>query len=165
MAGEKYDGLNIAEVKGVTADKVWSLLADFCNLHKCYPHVYYCVKEEGEDGKPGLVREIRSLGSPASKLFAADEIKNYLWSKDKLVKIDDKDMSLTYEMLDNNVGMKGYVCTYKVVEVDAANCKIEWSFQSDPIEGKTVEQFRTHRDNILRTFVQKIQSDFAVVSV
>ncbi|KAM3688686.1 hypothetical protein ACJW31_10G169400 [Castanea mollissima] len=66
------------------------------------------------------------------------------WAKEKLLMIDSIKRCLSYEVTDNNIGMKSYVgkSTVSPINDDGKNgCKIEWSFVCDPIEGLRYEDF------------------------
>ncbi|WCJ37113.1 Polyketide cyclase/dehydrase and lipid transport superfamily protein [Euphorbia peplus] len=185
MEAEKWQGKASAEVKGITADQVWSLLADFCNIQKCMPNIDQCVRLEGEDGKPGLVRHIRHhvtttdekeeeeqqqqqpLLSPDEKEpVNVEKKKGGIWANEKLLTIDETARFLSYELIDNNLGMKAYEAAFRAVEVEAGEegqvSGIEWSYVSDPIEGVKMEDFEVTRNLLLRAMVEKIQAHFSV---
>ncbi|XP_065857010.1 lachrymatory-factor synthase-like [Euphorbia lathyris] len=176
MADEKWKGKVSAEVKGITADQVWILLADFCNLQKCMPNVDQCIKVEGEDGKPGLVRHIghcvtttteEEQPPPSSLADTVEKKKVAIWADEKLVIIDERERFLSYEVIDNNFGIKSYEGAFRAVEVegDGEVCRIEWSYISDPIEGMTFVDFEVHRAFLLNGMVEMIQAYFAVTTV
>lgn len=163
MAESKWESEETAEVKGVTAEQVWSLLADFCNLQKYFPYVDTCFKLEGEEGKPGLVR--RSTAGTETRDFMSGGEKSMSWSNEKLVVISHEQRCLIYEILENNMGVKSYVATFKVVEMDGGDdvgCRICWSFVGDPMDGITVEEYSVQRNFVLQLMVQKIQAYFSV---
>ena len=65
------------------------------------------------------------------------------WAKEKLLMIDPIKWCLSYEVIDNNIGMKFYVAKLIVSPNDDGKngCKMEWSFVCDPIEGLRFEDF------------------------
>ena len=62
------------------------------------------------------------------------------WSKERLVAVHDVDLSLKYEMVDNNIGFRSYESTMRVLSDDDSNgCLLEWSFAVDPVKGLVLE--------------------------
>ncbi|KAJ0083333.1 hypothetical protein Patl1_30045 [Pistacia atlantica] len=62
------------------------------------------------------------------------------WSTERLISVDHVQRSLSYEIVDNNIGFKSYVSTVKIVPEDnegenQSGCVIEWGFTVDPMEG------------------------------
>ncbi|KAL6180209.1 hypothetical protein ACLB2K_046876 [Fragaria x ananassa] len=127
----KWESQASAQLKGSKAHEVWPLLADFCNLDKWFPNLHTSYRVQGVSGQPGLVRYCE---------MKRDETT--LWAKEKLLMIDPINQSITYEVGDNNLGLKSYVATVPVVPINNNNgCKIEWSYVCNPIEGSSLEEF------------------------
>ncbi|WCJ25648.1 Polyketide cyclase/dehydrase and lipid transport superfamily protein [Euphorbia peplus] len=150
------------QVKGITAEEVWPLLEDFCNLHKVFPLVNNSRRLDGEAGKPGLIRYCAFQPSPAGDIF---------WVTEKLLMIDSNEQCLRYEIVENNLGINAYVGTMKVGPTSRGDgegaeegCWIEWSVVADPMEGRTVEAFQSVWNSYLHSIVQTIQTLLSPVS-
>ncbi|GMI84354.1 hypothetical protein like AT4G32870 [Hibiscus trionum] len=46
----KWEGKATAELKASTAEQIWPLIAEFCNLDKFFPTVDICYRKEGSPG-------------------------------------------------------------------------------------------------------------------
>ncbi|KFK29898.1 hypothetical protein AALP_AA7G192700, partial [Arabis alpina] len=82
------------------------------------------------------------------------------WAKERLVMIDPIGRCLSYEIIENNVGFKSYVATFKVMQVDGYDdqvCRIEWSFVSDPVDGWKKEDLESYVDFCLKHMVNKME--------
>ncbi|KAF8048910.1 hypothetical protein N665_2357s0005 [Sinapis alba] len=146
----RWEGKKVAHVNGIMAEKIWSVVSDFCNIHKWLPTIDTCYRVEGTEGQPGLVRYCTS-----TKTKDEDETK---WARERLVKIDPKERCLSYEVLENNVGFKSYVATIKVMTVDGGDvCRLEWSFVSDPIDGWKKEDLEAFVDFFLKHWANKME--------
>ncbi|XWS70308.1 hypothetical protein CRYUN_Cryun03dG0036800 [Craigia yunnanensis] len=142
----KWEGKVTAELKGSMAEQIWPFLEEFCNLDKLFPTVDTCYRVEGTPGQPGLVRHCEGkLG----------------WAKEKLLTIDPVNRSLSYEILENNIGFNNYMATLKVFPMEGdgkpADCKIEWSFIADPVEGLRLEDFVSNIDYTLQFMAKKME--------
>ncbi|XP_071719482.1 lachrymatory-factor synthase-like [Rutidosis leptorrhynchoides] len=74
------------------------------------------------------------------------------WSKERLVAVDQNKMSMTYEMVDCNIGYKSYVSTIKIVSDEIEGCVVNWSFSVDPIEGLRFDYLvRKYQDGLDQT--------------
>ncbi|URE47031.1 Polyketide cyclase / dehydrase and lipid transport [Musa troglodytarum] len=105
---EKWEGKASAKLLSTNADEAWSLLSDFCSLHLWLPGlVETCRKTAGDEGRPGCVRYCASPpgddGNPLS------------WAYEELLAFDPAERSFRCKVADNNVGLKRYVATFKVV--------------------------------------------------
>ncbi|XVF35411.1 hypothetical protein REPUB_Repub18cG0143200 [Reevesia pubescens] len=143
----KWEGKATVELKGSTSEQIWPFLEEFCNIDELFPVVDTCYRVEGTPRQPGLVRHCEGkLG----------------WAKEKLLTIDPTNRSLSYEVLENNVGLKYYVATLKVLPImeddgKSAGCKIEWSFIADPCEGLRSEDLVSHIDYCLQFMAKKME--------
>ncbi|CAH2077129.1 unnamed protein product [Thlaspi arvense] len=153
----KWEGKQAAQINGVTAEQVWSVVSDFCNVHEWFPTVDTCHRVQGTDGQPGLVRYC------ASTKAKEEETK---WAKERLVEIDPIERCLSYEILDNNVGFRSYVATVKVMPVNGgdesdgrSDCRIEWSFVSDPVDGWKKEDLESYVDFCLKHLANKMETN------
>ncbi|CAN8327092.1 unnamed protein product [Cochlearia groenlandica] len=150
----KWESKHTAKVNGVTADQAWSIVSDFCNIHKWFPTVDTCHRVEGTDGKPGLVRYCASTN---------EEEETTKWAKERVVKMDKIERCLCYEILENNVGFRSYVATVKVNEMNGGDetdgCCIEWSFVSDPVDGWKKEDLESYVEFCLNHMVNKMETN------
>ncbi|XP_010432645.1 PREDICTED: lachrymatory-factor synthase-like [Camelina sativa] len=147
----KWEGKHVAQVNGVTAEKVWSVFSDFCNIHEWFPALDTCYRVQGTDGEPGLVRYCASTKTK-------DE-ETTKWAKERLVKIDLIGRCLSYEILENNVGFKSYVSTVRVMPEDGDDqvSRIEWSFVADPVDGWKKEDLESYVDFCLQHMAKKME--------
>ena len=162
MAGEtltqtKWEGKACVELATPTAQEVWPLLEDFCNLHKWLPTIDTCYQVDGILGQPGMVRYVATTTTTSSN---GNEEKMIKWAKEKLLMIDPIKRCLSYEVTDNNIGMKSYVgkSTVSPINDDGKNgCKMEWSFVCDPIEGLRFEDFLSYIETALQSMAKKME--------
>jgi hypothetical protein len=154
----KWEGKVTIDATSITAQQVWLVLQDFCNLHKWIP-IETCYQLEGIQNQPGLIRYCASTIKAASD--DSESESTIKWAKEKLLKIDPIKRCLSYEIVDNNMGFKSYVATLKVVPIndddEAAGCVIEWGFVCDPIEGMTLEGFNSYIEYCLQFMAKKIE--------
>ena len=154
----KWEGKASAELSTLTAQQVWPFLEDFCNLHKLLPDIDTCYQVDGILGQPGLIRYCASTTTSSSSGNEETIIK---WAKEKLLMIDTIKRCLSYEVIDNNIGMKSYVAKFVVSPINDDDgkdgCKIEWSFVSDPIEGLRFEDFLPYIEASLQSMAKKME--------
>nr|GLL38057.1 lachrymatory-factor synthase-like [Ipomoea trifida] len=155
----KWEGKATAELKAAKAQKVWeTLLEDFSAIHKWLPAVDTCDLVEGAKGEVGAVRYVGTT-VPASEDGGEAKVN---WVRERLVKADHGGRSLSYQVLDNNVGMKEYVATLTVLSSDGGDesgCQIEWSYVSDPIVGMTREGFSGYISFSLQAMAEKMDKE------
>ncbi|XP_074277288.1 lachrymatory-factor synthase [Silene latifolia] len=131
---EKWEGKVSSTVRGTRADEIWPLFKDFFNLHKWFPTLSTSYGIHGINGVPGCIRYC--LGN---SINATNSVS---WSKERLIAVDEVNMSLSYEIVDSNIGFNSYVSTIRIIPViaDTGNgCVIEWCFTVDPVQGLTFE--------------------------
>ncbi|KAL1532527.1 lachrymatory-factor synthase-like [Salvia divinorum] len=131
----KWEGKATAKLLRPTANEVWPLLEDFCSLHKWLPTIDTCFKVVDDDEDNGLVRHCAASPQDGSDSEAQ-------WCRERLTGMDPAGKWLSYEVVDSNMGFKNYKSTMKVVPIDGGDdlgCQIEWSFETDPIEGLSCE--------------------------
>lgn len=83
-----------------------------------------------------------------------------MWVKERLLAIDKDERFLTYEVSDSNMGFGSYVATVKVTEEDGPNeddCKIVWSFESDPVEGWRLEDLVSYLESSLKGMAERLK--------
>ncbi|XP_010051236.2 lachrymatory-factor synthase [Eucalyptus grandis] len=152
------EGKVTAELKGSTPDQVWPFLSDLCNIHKWLPTLDTCHLVEGVPGQPGLVRCVASTTNGND----SDPLK-LKWVNERLLMMDPSEKCFSYEVLDNNVGIKSCVATIRVMPMNDGDgkmvgCMIEWSFVSDPVEGSGLQDMRSFLDFRLQAVAKNIGS-------
>ncbi|KAF8008070.1 hypothetical protein BT93_K1909 [Corymbia citriodora subsp. variegata] len=158
--GPKWEGKLSTRVRKASADQIWSLFMDFFNLHKWFPSLSDCHGIHGRNGEPGCVRYCTgsSLSSRGTK--DAGKSRPVSWSKERLVSIDPVGRSLSYEMVDSNIGFTSYVSTVKIVPANGdgeGGCVIEWSFAVDPVEGWALEDLVRKYEVGLQAMAKKME--------
>ncbi|KAL3498513.1 hypothetical protein ACH5RR_041245 [Cinchona calisaya] len=151
----KWEGKATAKLKGVRAEQVWPLLEDFCSFDKWIPTIDTCHQVEGVKGQPGLVRYCAS-----TPLNTDDESKNSMtkWCHEKLIAIDPILRCLIYEVLENNMGIKSYIGTIKLLDDDDTfGCQIEWSFLADPVDGLSFQDLSSYLNFTLQGMAENME--------
>ncbi|KVH99841.1 lachrymatory-factor synthase [Cynara cardunculus var. scolymus] len=145
----KWEGKVSATLTKASADQIWPLFKDFFNFHKWFPNMSICYGVHGVNGEVGGVRYCSGFSLPNQD----GGVDNVSWSKERLVAVDSKQMSMSYEMVDCNVGFKSYLSTIKVVPSGGAKgCVVEWLFAVDPVEGLTYEVlYQKYQDGLDQT--------------
>ncbi|KAK8649953.1 hypothetical protein V6N13_139606 [Hibiscus sabdariffa] len=138
----RWESKATAELKASTVEQIWPFIAEFCNLEKFFPAVHTCYRKEGTPGQPGLVHYCESKDG---------------WADEKLLSIDPINHSISYEVMENNLGFRNYVATLDVLPTEGGGCKIEWSFVSDPIEGMKLEDLVSYIDDCLHFMAKKME--------
>lgn len=147
----KWEFKTSAGLATATVEQVWPLLADFCNVeYKWLPKTLMkeCYRVEGNLGQPGLTRYCAfDRTSPPSDGQDIQAVTLTLYAYERLLWIDPIKHCFSFEMLDNNLGLKTYVGTVRLLPIDddaddagklhACGCKIEWSFVCEPMEGES----------------------------
>ncbi|XP_017982572.1 PREDICTED: lachrymatory-factor synthase [Theobroma cacao] len=141
----KWEAKVSARVTSASADQIWPLYTDFFNLHKWYPGLTTCHGIHGTNGEPGCIRFCSgfSVSSEGSGVDKGSEN----WAKERLIAVDHSGRSLSYEIVDSNIGFNSYVATVKIVpgadgDDHQNGCVIEWSFTVDPVEGWELEDMK-----------------------
>jgi hypothetical protein len=132
MAQPKWEGKVCAGLTNAKADQIWALYKDFVNFHKWFPSLATCYGIHGTNGEPGCIRYCAGFSIPSD---GAGADKPVSWCKERLTAVDNEGRSLSYEIVDSNIGFKSYITTVKIVPQGADGCVIEWSFTVDPVEG------------------------------
>ncbi|KAF5202108.1 Lachrymatory-factor synthase [Thalictrum thalictroides] len=139
MADQKqWEGTVSVKLTSSTADQIWPLYVDFCNLHKWLTIIDSCQHVEGspDPAQPGCIRYV---SGPGTQLPDGTEGPR-IWANEKLLTIDHTERCLSYEITEGNMGFKNYVANIKVSPGDENGCVIEWSYVTDPIDGMASEQ-------------------------
>ncbi|KAG1330209.1 putative Lachrymatory-factor synthase [Cocos nucifera] len=84
-----------------------------------------------------------------------------MWSKEELLGFDPVARSYCYEVADNNIGFGRYMATFKVLEEEeggaSAGCKLEWSFESEPVRGWTQESLIAYLQTGLEGMAKRVE--------
>lgn len=148
----KWEGKSIANLKLAKVEQVWAIFEDFFNIHNWLPTIDTCHQVNAEDE---IVRYCASTATPSSSDDGEAILK---WCHERLLTIDKVERCLSYEALDNNIGIRSYVATFKVLPSDNGGCKIVWSFVADPIDGLTLELFSGYVDSTLQGMAENIEN-------
>ncbi|XP_030512951.1 lachrymatory-factor synthase-like [Rhodamnia argentea] len=163
--GHKWEGKVCARVTKASADQIWPLCTDFFNLHKWFPGLSDCHGIQGENGEPGCMRYCSGFSLSSEGAGEVGENRPISWAKERLVSIDHVGRSLSYDMLDSNIGFNSYLGTIRVVSNDGdgdGGCTIEWSFSVDPVEGWVREDLvREVYEAGLQGMAKKMEDSFA----
>ncbi|PSR91275.1 Octanoyltransferase [Actinidia chinensis var. chinensis] len=74
--------------------------------------------------------------------------------------MDPNTYSYNYEVLENNVGFTYCKSSFKVVPIDgdeALGSQIEWTYVSDPFEGKTPDHLSDYFNTNLQAMAKSIK--------
>ncbi|KAJ0977420.1 hypothetical protein J5N97_012894 [Dioscorea zingiberensis] len=152
---EKWQGCVVAKLRRATANKVWPLIGDYLSLSKLRPNIALCELVDGVPGQAGCVRYC--AGAPTTDISGASSV---FWAKERRLGSDPSGHSLSYEITENNMELTRYVATLKVVAGsgdDDEGCSLEWSFESDPMEGWSQESFVSYLQNGVDTMAAKVE--------
>ncbi|KAL9313466.1 hypothetical protein ACSQ67_018918 [Phaseolus vulgaris] len=147
----KWEGKAVVELADTTAEVAWTVLEDFCNIHKWIP-LDTCYQLEGILGKPGLIRYCAS-----TIVDDVEKTSTVKWAKEKLLAIDPVQRCLTYEVVENNMGFKFYLATFKVLSMKEDECKIEWEFVCDPVQGWSLQGLESYVVSSLQVMKKNIE--------
>ncbi|CAK7353146.1 unnamed protein product [Dovyalis caffra] len=134
----KWEGNVSTRLAKATADQIWPLLNDFFNFRKWFPSLSTCYGINGTNGEPGCIRYCAGFSIPPN-----DTNQPVSWSIERLTAVNHVEHSLSYEIVDGNIGFKSYVSTVKVVPQGGDGqdgCVIEWSFIVDPVAGLVLHE-------------------------
>ncbi|KAK1551185.1 hypothetical protein Q3G72_031600 [Acer saccharum] len=133
-------------------------------LHKWFPSLSNSYGVHGTNGEPGCIRYCVGFSIPSN-----DGNIPVSWSKERLIAVDQDQRSLSYEIVDNNIGFKSYVSTVKIVPGDHDDgghengCLIEWSFAVDPVEGMEFVDLVKKYDVGLQRMAKKMEDSLIQV--
>ncbi|KAL9443628.1 hypothetical protein AB3S75_016904 [Citrus x aurantiifolia] len=133
----KWQGRACEELTGVKAEQIWAFLDDFFGLDKWFPTLTTCIPIQGISGQPGCVRFCAGFKTPVDNKDD-DHEESVNWTKQKLLAINAEEMTLTYSIVDGNVGFYGYVSTLTVAPKENG-CYIEWKYEVEPVKGWRLE--------------------------
>ncbi|KAI5081638.1 hypothetical protein GOP47_0001381 [Adiantum capillus-veneris] len=160
------------------AKRVWAVVSQFCRAEVWLAGLETCEKVEGEEGVAGCVRlctgssdfsagglkvegtgpAVGAAGSEAAQPVA----KN--WSRERLTRLDEAGMLLSYEVLDSNLGLRRYSATFQVLEgtTDSTtalskSCRLRWTADLDPVPLTTNDRLSDLLRLLFRRNVQKLR--------
>ncbi|XP_059644014.1 lachrymatory-factor synthase-like [Cornus florida] len=157
----KWEGRVSTRLTYVSADQIWPLLKDFFNLHKWFPSLSTSYGVHGTNGEPGCIRYCAGSSIPSSG-GEKDGDKPVSWCTERLIAIDPIDRSLSYEIVECNIGFKSYVSTVKIGPGGGdggGGCVMEWWFEVDPVEGLTLEDLTKKYEVGLQRMAKKMEED------
>jgi hypothetical protein len=152
---QRWEGKVSTKLKNITKQQAWSIIKDFFNLHKRFPNLATCYGIHGSNGEPGCIRYCAGFSLPS------DGSQEVSWSKERLVAVDDVDLSLKYEMVDSNIGFKSYESIMRVISDDCDGCIIEWFFAVDPVEDLELEDLVSKYRIGLQLMAHKMEQEIA----
>lgn len=148
----KWDGKVSTRLTKATADQIWPLFKDFFNIHKWFPGSPSCSGIYGTNGKPGCIRYCSGFSIQPDTEKQPDN-----WAKERLTAVDDAEHSLSYEIVDSNLGFTSYVSKVKIVQAPGDGCVIEWSFSVDPVEGSVLDDMLALYNAWLKCIGQRME--------
>lgn len=163
----QWEGKTSAKLPNTTPHQAWALLHGFCSLHKLLPAVDECYLVDGAEGVPGCVRRCASASIPSA------DGSPVAWAREKLLAMDHEGLSYTYEVVESNIGFGRYVAEMKVLPesfVDGSSgdagegCRLEWSFEGDPLEGWTQEGLVSFLGASLEVIAKTIEATYGAVN-
>lgn len=157
---QKWEAKVCTRLTIATADQIWPLVKDFFNMHKYFPNLTICCGIHGNNGEPGCIRYCAGSSIPST----AGE-STVSWSTERVLAVDHVEKSLTYEILDCNVGFKSYVSTMKIRPGDGdggKGCVMEWFIAVDPVEGWSFEDLVRKYEAALQCMAKRMED--AIVS-
>ncbi|KAF8008068.1 hypothetical protein BT93_K1907 [Corymbia citriodora subsp. variegata] len=163
QSGHKWEGKVSTRVTKASADQIWPLFVDFFNLHKWFPGLSDCHGIHGKNGEPGCVQYCTGFSLSSGGTSENGENRLVSWSKDRLINVDLLRRSLTYEMVDSNIGFTSYISMVRVVpgeREDEGGCTIEWSFAVNPVEGWVLEDLVRKYEVGLQGMARKMEDSF-----
>ncbi|KAF5726184.1 putative Polyketide cyclase/dehydrase and lipid transport superfamily protein [Tripterygium wilfordii] len=158
----KWEGKVSSKSTEATADQIWSLYKDFFNLHKYFPKLASCYGIHGSNGEPGCIRYCDSFSISLSSDDVGLNERPISWAKERLIAVDDVERTLSYEIIESNIGFNSYVATVKIVQGDEVGCVIEFLFTVDPVEGCEFEDLVNMYKLALQSIIQKMEESIAI---
>ncbi|XP_078164611.1 lachrymatory-factor synthase-like [Carex rostrata] len=144
---EKWEG-KVAIDLSTNEIQAWSLLSDFFSLHLWLPGVSTCEKVAGSESLPGSIRYV------ASPAYESGEVN---WAKEELTGFDPVERSFSYRVVDSNMGFGEYVACFRVLPGMKDGCRLEWSFECEPVIGWTQEGLLGYMDSGLKGMAERVE--------
>ncbi|MCO5595031.1 hypothetical protein L7F22_049068 [Adiantum nelumboides] len=176
------------EEVAASAERVWGVVSQFCSAEAWLVGLNTCEKVEGEERIAGCVRLCKGssdfsaggltatgavpraggTGEWTPAVVDAQAPKN--WSREKLLRLDDSEMLLSYEVLDSNLDLRGYSAHLQVVNAGTSSssrsssptesyscCTLRWTAQMDPIPFTSKDRISDLLLEVFRRNVQKLR--------
>ncbi|MCO5588807.1 hypothetical protein L7F22_042767 [Adiantum nelumboides] len=174
------------EEVAASAERVWGVVSQFCSAEAWLVGLDTCEKVEGEERIAGCVRLCKGssdfsaggliasgavppagaggTGEWTPAVVAAQAPKN--WSRERLLRLDDSEMLLSYEVLDSNLGLRGYSAHLQVVNAGTSSsspselyscCTLRWTAQMDPVPFTSKDRLSDLLRQVFRRNVQKLR--------
>jgi hypothetical protein len=153
---QRWEAKVSTKLKNTTKQQAWPLIKDFFNIHKRFPNLATCYGIHGSNGEVGCIRYCAGSSLPSSQEVS--------WSKERLVAVDEVDLSIKYEIVECNIGFECYESTMRVVDGDGdgdGGCGVEWFFGVDPVEGLEFEELVSKYRVGLQVMAQKMEEEIA----
>lgn len=124
-------------------EQVWAVGGDFTSINKWIKGIATC-EISGDPTQPGCLRHCKvddlDLGFGDNSFLV-----------EKLLVLNNEEHLMQYSLLENFLGFKDYVGTFKVEPatpptsaesdgVSKGGCTVTWSMEVAPVEGKTEEE-------------------------
>ncbi|CAK9180933.1 unnamed protein product [Ilex paraguariensis] len=157
----KWEAEFLTKLKKASADQIWPLFEDFFNLHKWFPGLSTCYGIHGTNGEPGCIRYCAGFSLPSQENNANGE-NPVSWSNERLVAVDPTQRSLSYEIVDCNIGFKSYSSKVRIIpggDDGGDGCGIEWWITVDPVEGWKLEDLVKRYEVKLQLMAEKMEED------
>ncbi|GLJ29984.1 hypothetical protein SUGI_0592750 [Cryptomeria japonica] len=152
MVSSKWQGSVETKIRA-PLEGVWNITSEYYEMHKWFPGMKLCERVEGapEQGVGSVRRCITSLPS--------EEESTDSFGLEELIAKDDSNHSFTYHITDSNLpGFIGYEGTFEFWEAkEEGNCLMKWSFQMNPIAGRSKEDIEALRRSILTGIVKNLE--------
>ncbi|XP_016476304.1 lachrymatory-factor synthase [Nicotiana tabacum] len=148
--------------KAISADQIFSVYKDFFGLNKWFPSLSTCYGIHGENGEVGCIRYCAGFSLPPESDGAGEAPVS--WSKERLVAINPIERTLSYEIVDCNIGFKSYFSTVRIFpdEIDGQKgCKIEWFITVDQVERMRLEDLVKKYEVGLQRMAKKMEDALA----
>ncbi|KAL9230347.1 hypothetical protein vseg_005710 [Gypsophila vaccaria] len=158
---QQWEGETRVDLQNTTPSQIWPLISNFCTFHKWAPHIKTCYLLHGLPGHPGTIRYCST--TTTTNKPCDDDHDTAQWATERLLSIDPFNMCFSYEVVDSNVGFKGYVATIRLEELHddhyrgGRGCRIVWSFVTDPVDGFTLEGFLGFIESIAKVMANRME--------
>ncbi|OWM66065.1 lachrymatory-factor synthase-like [Punica granatum] len=158
----KWEGKACAQLLGPKPEQIWPFLEDFFGLSKWFPTLTTCKGVEGVEGQPGCVRYCAGFRTPVDDnyYFRVDKERTMNWTKQKLLSIDPLEMTLSYSIVDSNVGFNSYLSRVRVVPIEDG-CSIEWEYEVEPVKGWRLEDLHGFIGSGLQIMAKRMEEALA----
>ncbi|KAJ3669012.1 hypothetical protein LUZ60_010962 [Juncus effusus] len=153
---EKWEGKVSIDLPTINANQAWLLLPDFFSIHLWMPSVHTCEKLHVSDSQVGSIRYVTS---------PPDESGEVRWAKEELVAFNQVERSLSYTVIESNMGFGYYIAHFRVIEREDLGCRLEWSFECEPVKGWSEEGLVAYLDLGLKIMAERLEEKARVSKV